>query len=116
MLRDGSSRWSTSATSGGICWWWWLGRGPDALFPSEDVFERQLVVRNLVWTARRDRCPQSTRRTTKRVAFPDLVSVRELAWAFKRCASRLAEMALLIGPRSVGASGKHGGLSASNIH
>ena len=68
--------------------------GPDALFPSEDVFERQLSSEK---TAGVDRAsgPVSTidPADDEASAALDLVSVRELAWAFKRCASRLSEMA-----------------------
>ena len=68
--------------------------GPDGLFPSEDVFERQLSSEK---TAGLDRSsgPVSTidPADDEAGAALDLVSVRELAWAFKRCASRLAEMA-----------------------
>jgi len=67
-------------------------RGPDALFPSEDVFERQLSSEKTagVYRASGPVCDPADDEAS---AALDLVSVRELAWAFKRCASRLAEMA-----------------------
>ena len=69
-------------------------RGPDALFPSEDVFERQLTSEKTQGVDRASG-PVSTidPADDEASAALDLVSVRELAWAFKRCASRLAEMA-----------------------
>jgi predicted ATPase len=68
--------------------------GPDGLFPSEDVFERQLSSEKATGLDRSSG-PVSTidPADDEAGAALDLVSVRELAWAFKRCASRLAEMA-----------------------
>jgi len=69
-------------------------QGPDALFPSEDVFERQLSTEKASGVDRASG-PVSTidPADDEASAALDLVSVRELAWAFKRCASRLSEMA-----------------------
>ena len=67
-------------------------RGPDALFPSEDVFERQLSSEKATGVDRASG-PVCDPADDEASAALDLVSVRELAWAFKRCASRLAEMA-----------------------
>ena len=107
-------------------------RGPDALFPSESTFERQRLAEKTGGLDRaagpvarpstvdgpgqRSSLERAQPSTSTRWEVPkidpvddeafaalDLVSVRELAWAFKRCASRLAEMASPDWPRCLNA-------------
>ena len=96
-----------------------VGReGPDALFPSENAFERERTAEALPGVDRAGgpalHPGDPAHAEADDHAALELASVRELAFAFRRCSSRLAEMASPDWPACGRAAARNLTVAASN--